>query len=54
MIKKLQDDSGSCQEGNVVLNPMLSQYFVGLFATEVNEPDPHLSWAKWFLRSRII
>lgn len=40
MIKKLKDDSGTWHEGISVLNPMVSQYFAGLFSTEIDEPDP--------------
>ena len=40
MTKKLKDGSGAWKEGNLVLNPMISQYFAGLFSTEIDEPDP--------------
>ena len=32
-IKKLKNDSGIWREGDAVLNPMISQYFAGLFST---------------------
>lgn len=40
MIHKLKDDSGAWVEGFTNLNPLISQYFAGLFTTEVEEPDP--------------
>ena len=42
MIKKLKDDNGNWIEGSSSLNPMISQYFAGLFSIEVEEPDPEL------------
>jgi hypothetical protein len=41
-IKKLLDDNGNSIEGTTYLNPLISDYFAGLFATEVDEPDPGL------------
>ena len=41
-IEKLKDANGSWLEGDAVLNPMISDYFAGLFATEVEEPDPEI------------
>jgi hypothetical protein len=41
-IKKLLDDNGIPVEGMTYLNPLISDYFAGLFATEVDEPDPGL------------
>jgi hypothetical protein len=41
-IKKLLDDNGIPAEGTAYLNPLISDYFAGLFATEVDEPDPGL------------
>jgi hypothetical protein len=41
-IKKLIDDNGNAIEGTAYLNPLISDYFAGLFATEVDEPDPAL------------
>jgi molybdopterin converting factor small subunit len=41
-IKGLRDQSGAMREGTDQLNPMISDYFAGLFTTEVDEPDPEL------------
>jgi hypothetical protein len=41
-IKGLRDHSGAMREGTEQLNPMISDYFAGLFTTEVDEPDPEL------------
>ena len=41
-ISKLKDDQGICREGIAYLNPLISQYFAGLFSTEIDEPDPSL------------
>jgi ribosome-binding protein aMBF1 (putative translation factor) len=41
-IKKLKDDHGNLLEGTEQLNPLISDYFAGLFTTEVDEPDPEL------------
>jgi hypothetical protein len=41
-INKLKDDSGNWVEGHPNLNPMISQYFAGLFTTEIDEPDPQV------------
>ena len=42
LIKKLRDDNGGWLEDTASLNPMISDYFAGLFSTEVDEPDPEL------------
>jgi hypothetical protein len=42
MIKKLKDENGGWVEGCPALNPMISQYFAGLFSTEIDEPDLEL------------
>ena len=39
-LKKRRDDLGNWLEGSVVLSPMISQYFAGVFSTEVEELDP--------------
>jgi hypothetical protein len=39
-IRRLSDSNGNIYEGKEQLNPMISEYFAGLFATEVAEPDP--------------
>jgi hypothetical protein len=41
-IMKLIDDNGNHIEGTTYLNPLVSDYFVGLFTTEVDESDPVL------------
>jgi hypothetical protein len=41
-IKKLKDDSGAWVEGVADLNPLVSDYFVGLFTSEIEEPDPDI------------
>ena len=41
-IGKLKDDQGVWREGTAYLNPLISQYFAGLFSTEIDEPDPSL------------
>jgi hypothetical protein len=41
-IRRLSDLNGNIYEGKEQLNPMISEYFAGLFATEVVEPDPAL------------
>jgi hypothetical protein len=41
-IMKLIDDNGNHIEGTIYLNPLISDYFAGLFTTEVDEPDPDL------------
>jgi hypothetical protein len=42
MVKKLKDGNGVWIEGVANLNPLISQYFAGLFTTEIEEPDPEL------------
>jgi mannosylglycoprotein endo-beta-mannosidase len=42
MIRKLKDDSGARVEGVADLNPMVSDYFAGLFSSEIEEPGPEL------------
>ena len=42
MIHKLKDATGAWKEGSHELNPLISQYFAGLFSTEVDEPDPDI------------
>ena len=42
MIKKLRNENGAWLEDTATLNPMVSDYFAGLFSTEVDEPDPDL------------
>jgi hypothetical protein len=39
-IKNLRDVDGNLLEGTKQLNPFISNYFNGLFTTEVDEPDP--------------
>lgn len=39
-IKKLRNAQGDWQEGTAYLNPIISEYFAGLFTTEIDEPDP--------------
>lgn len=39
-IKKLRNEQGAWQEGTACLNPLISEYFAGLFTTEIDEPDP--------------
>ena len=39
-INKLRNDSGSWVEGIGNLNPLVSDYFAGLFSTEIDDPDP--------------
>jgi hypothetical protein len=41
-IKKLKDDSGAWVEGVADLNPLVSDYFAGLFTSEIEEPDPDI------------
>jgi hypothetical protein len=41
-IKKLKDDQGNWLEGTAYLNPMISDYFSGLFSTEVYDTDPSI------------
>lgn len=41
-IQKLKDDQGNWREGTTYLNPLISDYFAGLFTTEIDEPDPNL------------
>ena len=41
-IKKLRDGRGNWLEGTAYLNPMISDYFSGLFASEVYDTDPNL------------
>jgi hypothetical protein len=41
-INKLIDDNGNHIEGTTYLNPLVSDYFAGLFTTEVDESDPVL------------
>ena len=36
----MRDDSGHWVEGTAHLNPNVSDYFAGLFSTEIDEPDP--------------
>ena len=38
-ITKLRDDQGVWCEGTAYLNPLISNYFAGLFATKIDEPD---------------
>ena len=42
LIKKLRNENGAWLEDTATLNPMVSDYFAGLFSTEVDEPDPDL------------
>ena len=42
MIKKLRGDNGGWLEGTTILTPHVPQYFVGLLATKIDEPDPDL------------
>jgi hypothetical protein len=37
--QRLKDDNDNWMEGTDYLNPMISDYFAGLFSTEVEEPD---------------
>lgn len=39
-INKLKDDQGIWWEGTAYLNPLISDYFAGLFSTQVDERDP--------------
>jgi hypothetical protein len=41
-IKRLKSENGDDVEDLAQLNPMISDYFAGLFTTEVDEPDPDL------------
>jgi exonuclease VII large subunit len=41
-IKRLRNDQGVWLEGTTYLNPMISDYFLGLFSTEVHDTDPEL------------
>jgi hypothetical protein len=41
-IKRLKNDQGLWLEGTAYLNPMISDYFSGLFSTEVYDTDPAL------------
>jgi hypothetical protein len=41
-IRSLSYLNGNMVEGTEQLNPMISEYFAGLFAIEVAEPDPAL------------
>ena len=38
-ITKPKDDHDVWTEGTAYLNPHISQYFAGLFSTEIEEPD---------------
>ena len=42
MIKKLRGDNGVRLEGSTALNPHISHYFEGLFASDMNGTDPGL------------
>lgn len=42
MIKKLRGDNGVWLEGSTALNPHISHYFEGLFASDMNGTDPDL------------
>jgi hypothetical protein len=41
-VKRLKDENGIWREGTAYLNPMISDYFSGLFSTEVYDTDPSL------------
>jgi hypothetical protein len=41
-VKRLIDEEGNCIEGSAYLNPHVSNYFGGLFTTEIEEPNPEL------------
>jgi hypothetical protein len=41
-IKKLKNSDGAWIQGTAYLNPMISDYFSGLFATEVYDTDPEV------------
>ena len=41
-IKKLKDGNGNWHEGTAYLNPLVSDFFAGLFTTEIEEIDPGL------------
>jgi hypothetical protein len=41
-VKRLKDENGVWREGTAYLNPMISDYFSGLFSTEVYDIDPTL------------
>lgn len=40
-IKRLKDGQGNWQDGSAYLNPLIFDYFVGLFSIEIAEPDPN-------------
>lgn len=41
-INKLKDDQVVWWEGTTYLNPLVYDYFAGIFSTEIDEPDPSL------------